>query len=154
MPLQNRMFAIGRSMGISEDDAADIVQETLVRLWRARAGIPSAESELIGYCLAAFRNECVSAFRRKRQKIPLDEAAEVEGDGCGGDEFEFRNEKSLIYKLIETLPPSQRTAIKLSGISGFENAEIAELTGQTESNVRQLLSRARRKLRKMWSDME
>lgn len=147
LPLQRQMYGIALRMGIPPDDAADAVQETQIKLWRRRDGIPESDSELRLYCLAAFRNECISMLRRSRPIVGLDEAAELRGDET--ETTEYRDMKHRIETLIDRLPAGQSRVIRLSGFGGLDNTEIAEATGQTENNVRQLLSRGRRRLREM-----
>ncbi len=147
LPLQRQMYGIALRMGIPPDDAADAVQETQIKLWRRRDGIPEADSELRLYCLAAFRNECISMLRRSRPIVGLDEAAELRGDET--ETTEYRDMKHRIETLIDRLPAGQSRVIRLSGFGGLDNTEIAEATGQTENNVRQLLSRGRKRLREM-----
>lgn len=147
MPLRRMMYGIALKLGIPPDDAADAVQETQVKLWRHRAGIPLREGECRLYCLAAFRNECLTALRRQRPSASLDEVAEVRSENY--NETEYRDTRRRIEILIDTLPKGQRDVIRMSGFGGLDNEEIAEATGLTENNIRQLLSRGRRKLREM-----
>lgn len=147
MPLQRRMYGTALKMGIPPDDAADIVQETQVKLWRRCDGIPKEEKECGLYCMASFRNDCLTYLRRRRPTVELEEVAEQ--GGPDKDDIENRDTLQRVEKLIETLPKGQREAIKLSGFGGLEINEIAEATGQTEGNVRQLLSRGRRRLREL-----
>ncbi len=147
LPLQRQMYGIALRMGIPPDDAADAVQETQIRLWRRRDGIPEDEKELRLYCLTAFRNECISMLRRSKPTVGLDEAAELRGDEA--ETTEYRDTRHRIEVLIDTLPAGQSRVIRSSGFGGLDNSEIAEATGQTENNVRQLLSRGRRRLREL-----
>lgn len=148
MPLQRLMYGMALKMGMPPDEAADAVQETQIRLWRKRDGIPPDPTETRLYCVAAFRNECVSVLRRRRQMQSLDEVSELKADDTG-DPVEQRDTRRRIEQFIDTLPPGQQEAIRLSGFAGLDNAEIAQATGQTEGNVRQLLSRGRRRLRQL-----
>lgn len=147
MPLQRLMYGMALRMGMSPEDAADAVQETQVRLWRRRDGIPDPPGELKLYCLAAFRNECLTQMRRRRPSVALEEAAELREAPV--EDAEFRDTRARIEMLIDRLPRGQREVIRLSGFGGFDSSEIAEATGQTDNNVRQLLSRGRRRLREM-----
>lgn len=147
VPLQRLMYGIALRMGIPPDDAADTVQETLIRLWRHRDGIPLQPGETRLYCLGAFRNECLTWLRRKRAAVPLEEAGAIAADDS--PQTEYRDTRRRIEVLIDTLPGGQREVIRLSGFCGLDNHEIAEATGQTENNVRQLLSRGRRRLREL-----
>lgn len=149
LPLKRLMFATALKMGIPPDDAADAVQETQIRLWRCRDAIPPDPRELRLYCMAAFRNQCVSAIRRRRETVEIETAINLAADET--DKTEFRDMMSRVEQLIDTLPRGQATAIRLSGFDGLDTSEIALRTGQTENNVRQLLSRGRRKLKELWN---
>ena len=145
MPLRRQMYGLGLRMGISPDDTADAVQEILLRLWRRRDGIPDAGVELRLYCLSAMRNECLTMMRLSRASAPLDATSDI---GCEDtDTTEFGDTRQHIETLIGCLPPGQRDAIRLSAFGQLETREIAREMGMTETNVRQLLSRARKKLR-------
>lgn len=148
LPLQRLMYGVALKMGMPPDDAADVVQETQVRLWRRRDGIPEDSTELRLYCMAALRNECISAFRRQKPAVALDEAVDLRAPEDDGS-TEFRDTRRRIEVLIDSLPKGQSRVIRLSSFGGLDNSEIAEATGQTENNVRQLLSRGRRRLREL-----
>ncbi len=83
LSLRRLMYGVALKMGIPPDDAADAVQEALVKLWRHRDGIPGNPGESRLYCMAALRNECLSLIRRRPPAsaasagIPLEEAADV-----------------------------------------------------------------------------
>lgn len=77
-----------------------------------------------------------------RMGMPPDDAADAE----------YRDTRAAIERLIDSLPEGQRTAIRLSSFGGLDNNEIAATTGLSEANVRQLLSRGRRKLRELWNE--
>lgn len=152
MPLRRLMYGVALRMGIPPDDAADAVQEALVKLWRHRDGIPREPAELRLYCLASLRNECLTQLRRRRETpSPLEEAAALKAppDSDSALMAEYSDTRRHIESLLDTLPPGQREAIRLSGFGGLDNTEIARATGQTENNVRQLLSRGRRRLRQL-----
>ena len=95
--------------------------------------------------MAAFRNICVTMLRRRKITAPLEEAEAV--DASDNREVEYRDTRQRIEILIESLPAGQREVVRMSGIGGFDNSEIARATGFTETNVRQMLSRGRRRLR-------
>ncbi len=64
---------------------------------------------------------------------------------------EYRDQRQRIKNLIDSLPPGQRDVLRLSAFGGLDNSEIAEVTGMSESNVRQLLSRGRKRLRELFN---
>lgn len=87
-------------------------------------------------------------LRRKKPSVALEEAAELRAPEETSS-TEYRDTRRRIEILIDSLPPGQGRVIRLSSFGGLDNSEIAEATGQTENNVRQLLSRGRRRLREL-----
>lgn len=148
LPLQRLMYGVALKMGLPPDDAADAVQETQVRLWRRRDRIPDNDAELKLYCMAALRNECISALRRRKPSVALEEAEQLKTPEEESS-AEYRDTRRRIETLIDSLPGSQGKVIRMSSFGGLDNAEIARATGNTENNVRQLLSRGRRRLREL-----
>lgn len=147
LPMKSVMYGIALRMGISPDEAADVVQDTLIRLWRANDRIPLDEAGARAYCMAAFRNCCITAIGRRRDNVPLDAVAEIaSGDA---DSAEYSDTRRKIEILIKGLPPGQRDVIRMSGFADMDCDEIARATGLTEGNVRQLLSRGRKRLREL-----
>ena len=154
LPLQNTMYAMALKSGLLPDDAADTVQEALLRLWRAREMLPDIPGEQRAYCLKTFRNVLLSSvtsgnyLNLLKKKVPIDSPGVDEAASADSGEKQEETISDLEY-LIDTLPDKQRIVIRLSGFAGLETEEIAQATGFTNANVRQLLSRGRRKLREL-----
>lgn len=152
MPLRHLMYGLALRMGIPSDDAADAVQETQIRLWRRRDAIPINSDELKLYCMASMRNECLTRIRLRKDVRPLEEAGA--GDIDYTENIEAVDIRRHLELMMERLPAAQRKAIRLSAFAEYETSEIAREMGQTEMNVRQLLSRGRKKLREMMDKLE
>ena len=146
MCLQRRMYSVALKTGLSAADAADAVQEAQLRLWRGREGLPDSDSALRAYCLTTLRNECISVIRKRREMAPI-ESVDREGSAGDADSAESRDTRRHVERMIDRLPEGQRLVIRMSGFGGFEVSEISEATGFSQANVRQLLSRARKRLR-------
>ena len=56
-----------------------------------------------------------------------------------------------VGKAMNRLPADQRNVFKLSAFGGLSNVEIADMLGITQGNVRVLLSRARNKIKELFS---
>lgn len=152
LALQNLMYGMAVKSGLPCEDAADAVQETQLRLWRRRQSLPADRQELRRYCLVSMRNACIEWYRRHHDENRLDEVPDP--PDIETDTVEFADTRHKIESLIDTLPAGQRVALRMSGFAGMETAEIAEATGQTEGNVRQLLSRGRKRLKELWMRYE
>lgn len=152
MPLQRLMYALALRFGLPPDDAADAVQETQLKLWRGREGIPEDPPGLKAYCMTSIRNECLSLLRRRRETSPIETASGL-GSETGMPDVEIKDTRRVMERFIDSLPEGQRRVIRLSSFGEYDVMEISEVTGFSPGNVRQLLSRARKRLREMVSDL-
>lgn len=60
----------------------------------------------------------------------------------------MREQVAQVRAVVQELPEQQRSAFILRDVLGYETDEIAEIIGCAGDNVRQLLSRARKRIRK------
>ena len=103
------------------------------------------------FCIKAIRNACIDRIRsRAEANVPIDAdfrhpASAEQAD----DEVSLQMSQSAIERAIAALPAPQQRVIRLSAYSCCTNDEIAAQTGFSDSNVRQLLSRARKTLRNL-----
>lgn len=65
-------------------------------------------------------------------------------------DYETRDQLGHLRNLIATLPKNQQDVLNLSVFGDCSNEEISEITGESAANVRQLLSRARKKLKSIY----
>lgn len=124
-----------RYMG-SADDAEDVVQDALVRLWNMHDEL-HPPLEALGRVLV--RNLCIDRIRRKVPTLRLDDV-DI-GDSHVENVEHQRIERMM--KIIDTLPTMQQTILRMRHMQGMEFKDIARLVGSEESTVRKALSRAR-----------
>ncbi len=120
------------------DEAEDVVQDVLLRLWQMRDQLRMPIEPL---ARVLTRNRCIDIARRKKPAAELSMAVFQEEDEA------LRERIERMMKVIETLPDLQQTILRLRHMEGMEFKEIAELTGSTEVAVRKTLSRARQAVR-------
>lgn len=147
MPMRDQMYRTAFLLLRQEEDAADIVQETFVRLWENRqelAGVANVKA----YCLMAVRNRSLTLIKSRRV---TEELSDMSGDSGmdSSQAVEYRETSLRVEAAINSLPENQRQAIRLSSFEQCSNEEIAVLMGITNVNVRALLSRGRKRLREL-----
>ena len=120
------------------DEAEDVVQDVLLRLWQMRDQLRMPIEPL---ARVLTRNRCIDIVRRKKPAAELSMAVFQEEDEA------LRERIERMMKVIETLPDLQQIILRLRHMEGMEFKEIAELTGSTEVAVRKALSRARQTVR-------
>ena len=143
-----------------QEDAADCLQETLLKAWRAiktYRGECSLKSWL--YRIAA--TVCLD-FLRRQKRLPqtesADEMAEEEGftpvdTSPTPDEAVIRQESAdNVRAAIDSLPAEMRTVIILYALQGMPYEEVAAAMGTSVGTVKSRLNRARQKIAKFLQD--
>lgn len=151
MPLTEQMYLKALSILRDSDDAADVVQEALTNLWQIRDKLDTIDN-LGGYCIFTARNIALDRTRRHVETTGLDTTAAYEDVRTNetSRRLDDSDELKRVLALMGQLPESQQRVIRLNAIDGYDSTEIARITGFTLSNVRQLLSRGRQKLRQLY----
>lgn len=138
-----RLLIIAQKIVGDDEEAEDIVQDALLRLWQLKSeDIRNAES----MAKVITRNLSIDHVRRRHIMVDIDEG-KLEIDEHAHDEEQIER----IMNLINQLPTMQQTVIRLRHIDGLQMADIAKLTGTTEQAVRQSISRARRAILKNYN---
>lgn len=112
-----------RLLGGDHEDARDAVQESFVRLWRARTSY-EGRAHLRAYLLRITRRVCVDRMRicRPTEELP-------ENWQAAGTRPEERAEATAlewaVRQAVGELPEPQRVVFLLSHYEGFSYAEIA-----------------------------
>ncbi len=127
------------------DEAEDVVQDVLLRLWQMRDQLQMPVEPL---AKVLTRNRCIDLIRRKKPAAELTTAVFQEEDQPQRERIE------RMMKVIEALPDLQQTILRLRHMEGMDSKEIAELTGSTEAAVRKALSRARQAVRDKFKGYE
>lgn len=122
-------------------DADDLTQEITLALWRS---IPSfrGESKASTWIWRIALNQAISW---QRGAGPTHAAIDQVAESAAADRADDRILIDRIYEAIKTLGPLDRALVMLS-LDGYRYAEMAEITGLTETNVGARLSRARTRL--------
>ena len=138
------LLIANRIVGDSEE-AEDVVQDALLRLWQLREDdILNAES----LAKVITRNLSIDLVRRKRVMVDMDESL-LEMD----EEYQNEEQVERVMNLIGQLPTMQQTVFRLRHIEGMQMADIARITGTSEQAVRQSISRARRTILKNYNHL-
>ena len=122
--------------------AEDVVQEALIRGWRAFPRLRERAAAK-AWLFSIVRNEHLRAAGRKPRPSVAFEDAELADESAS---FGFEMREALL-----ALPPSYAEPLALQVLGGFSCAEIAGMIGTTEGATMTRLTRARQALRRMIS---
>jgi RNA polymerase sigma-70 factor (ECF subfamily) len=142
--LQPRMMSVAYRMLGSVTDAEDAVQDAFVRLQTA-GGVTSPE----GFLIRTTTRLCIDrlrAVRRRKEYVGPWVPEPVETKGLERESALAESLSQAFLLLLERLTPDERAAYLLRTVFDYEYAAIGELVGRPEATVRQIVSRARRRL--------
>ena len=136
--LRKQLVSIAHKYMGNTDEAEDIAQDAIVKLWlmREQLTLPIA-----GMASIVTRNLCIDALRKKHQTIDIAQLPDEADFSDDGEQIE------QMLKVIDSLPSTQRTILRMRHLQGMEMREIALVLGSTEVAVRKTLSRARKVVR-------
>ncbi|TNE39694.1 MAG: sigma-70 family RNA polymerase sigma factor [Sphingomonadales bacterium] len=133
--------AFGRSLSGSRDLADDLVQETMMKAWAARARF-QAGTNMRAWTFIILRNYFLSQMRRSRFTGEWDEltADRLLSAAAGQDK---QIELSDLQRALMQLPQAQREALILVGAGGFAYEEAAEICGVAVGTIKSRVARGR-----------
>ncbi len=150
--MKHRLFRFAWSMLGDPDEARDAVQEVLIRLWDKRTEWAEIRN-MDAFAVTITKNHCKDRLRKNR---PLRLEEDEYKDSNTPDPLrlaEATDAAGLIMRLMQQLPQKQRLVMHLHDLEQWDDNEIASLTGMTNEAIRTNLSRARKKIRTLYTQI-
>ncbi len=141
-----RVLALSNANGYlaPSDEAEDVAQDSLLKMWALRERVTSVEHAL-GLVATMARHLAIDRLRRRRT-VGLDQARHVAASQQASWRLEEENYGKWLDEALKRLPSTQYQVLHLRQVEGKEAEEIAAIVGITPRSVATLLSRARKQL--------
>lgn len=153
LPLKHRLYRLACSLLGDPDEAQDAVQEAFVRIWNKIGNIKEIRN-MEAFAVTITKNHCLDRLRKVRP-LPFEDGEKREsGQPDPAMEMEMSDSFRLILHLMQQLPEQQRMVMHLHDIEQMDNNEIVECTGLSNDAIRANLSRARKKIRILYTRIE
>ena len=136
--LRPQLTSIASRFLSDDDEAEDIVQDVLMKLWLMCEDL---RKPMDGLAKVLTRNYSIDYLRRKHPR------EDIENLQLKTETNEKSESIDQMMKVIEQLPSKQQTILRLRHMEGMEMKDIAELIGTNEVAIRKSLSRARMAVR-------
>lgn len=148
LPFHPKLYRIAYALVEHKADAEDMLQDAYSKLWNKREELENVQNPE-AFCVTLVKNLCLDYLRSPRANRDKEslEVVILATDSSPEKEMEDQEEIRHVQELINQLPENQKQVIRLRGIEDCSFEEIEHLTGLSASNVRTLLSRARKFIR-------
>ena len=128
-------------------EAEDVVQETLLRLWKIAPDWRQGQAQVSTWCYRVLVNLCTDRLRARLPSVDIDAIAEPPSDLKSAVEAMTDAARSdALRSALSALPDRQRQAVVLRHIEELGNAQIAEIMDISVEAVESLVARGKRTL--------
>lgn len=127
----------------------DVVQESYLRIWKARAGQPLESAKAFLFKVA--RHVALDLLRRNHASPiesvgDLDALSVIEGRPGVAESVSMDEKVRLLVQGLATLPPRGREVMMLRKFKGFSQKEVAAKLGISEKTVDEHVYRGMKRL--------
>lgn len=147
LPLKHKLFRLSLRILENQEEAEDVVQDALIKLWTRREEL-NKYSSIEAFAMTITKNISLDRIRSKsfkEERLTDRQAVSLKYDP--GDILEREDFTGFIKKIIENLPDQQKAIMHMRDIEGMEFEQIAEVIGLNVNAIRVNLSRARKNVR-------
>lgn len=156
LPLKDILYRLALRITLNAEEAEDIVQDTLIKVWNRRDSWEELES-IEAFSLTVCRNLALDKLRKtEKHNSSLDEIR-IEARDDSSNPLEqalLKDRLRLIRSLIDSLPEKQKSCMQLRDFEGKTYKDIAAILNITEEQVKVNIFRARQTVKKKVKEID
>ena len=156
LPLKDKLYRLALRITLNREEAEDVVQDTLIKVWNSRERWLELES-IEAYSLTIARNLSLDRAKKLDNNNGYLEEEKVERQDQSYTPSERMIQKDkldIVRKMINELPEKQRTCLQLRDIEGKPYKEIAKILDITEDQVKVNIFRARQTIKQRFQQFD
>ena len=138
-----KMYRIAISMLQNEEDAADAIQETVLKCWQ-KIGQVRNDEYFETWLIRILINQCNDILKDRKKIIYVEDIPEIVHE----DDYFVNEWKAVLNGLNE----KYRVVMELYYVDGFSTKEIAGMLHIRDVNVRSRMARGRKQLEQLLSE--
>ncbi len=152
LPLKNMLYRLALRITLSKEEAEDIVQDTLIKIWNRRddwQDIASIEAFSVTVC----RNLSLDRLKRAGKISVISGDADINTADPTSDPYErmhYKDRIEIVRRIVDSLPEKQRSCMQLRDFEGKSYRDIAKVLGMTEEQVKINIYRARQTVKQKY----
>lgn len=156
LPLKDVLYRLALRIVLSREEAEDIVQDTLIRVWERRDTwyqIDSIEAFTVRIC----RNLALDRIRKASShnaSLEQDNIVEPSTHTTPYERAMQKEKLAIVKRIVDELPEKQRACIQLRDFEGKQYKEIAETLDMSEDLVKVTIFRARQTIRQKFKQTD
>ena len=140
-----KAVSIAGQFGYSQDDAEDIAQDVMLKLWNLHEQLNDA-AHLKASAAITTKRVCIDKWRKAHQHEEIAHTMPLIDEDSLHDQLEYTELEHWIGEQIDHLPSTAGMVLKMRQLEHRELGEIADILGIQPTSVSTLLSRARNEL--------
>lgn len=156
LPLKDKLFRLALRITLNREEAEDIVQDTLIKVWNSRNKWQQLDS-IEAYSLTIARNLSLDRIKKMENQNGSLEDKKTERPDATSNPSERMIQKDkldIVKRMIDELPEKQRSCIQLRDIEGKAYKDIALILGITEEQVKINIFRARQTIKQRFQQFD
>ncbi len=156
LPLKDVLYRLALRITLKHEEAQDIVQDTLMKVWSKRDELGSIES-IEAYCLTICRNLALDRIKAKANHTESIESIQIDTPDQKGNPYEQMLQQDrieLVRRMVNSLPEKQRSCMQLRDFEGRTYKEIAQILNISEDQVKVNIFRARQAIKQKYQEIE
>lgn len=156
LPLKNVLYRLALRITLSREDAEDIVQDTLVKIWNRRDDWQDIGS-IEAFSLTVCRNLALDKIKKAgndNRPIGDEDAGSADTASNPYERMIQKDRVEQVRRIIDTLPEKQKSCMQLRDFEGKSYREIASVLGMTEEQVKINIFRARQTVKQKYKEID
>lgn len=156
LPLKNVLYRLALRITLSREEAEDVVQDTLIKVWNRRDDWQDIDS-IEAFSLTICRNLSLDRMKKAgNDNRPIGDE-ETGAPATGYDPYERimqRDRVEQVKRIVDGLPEKQKSCMQLRDFEGKSYKEIAEVLAISEEQVKINIFRARQAVKQKYKEID
>lgn len=149
LPTKNKLFRFAFRLLGSSEEAKDVVQEVMIRVWNGREQMAEVQN-MEAWCMRITKNLSLDRLRMRQRRAtgPIDDNMDIRHETLSPHErTEIHENMERVNQFMMALPEKQRQVMHLRDVEGYSYNEICDILEMDMNQVKVNLFRARNAVR-------
>jgi len=147
MPFKDKLFRLAKRLLVSREEAEDVTQEILLKLWSKKANMSQYKS-VEAFAMTMTKNFCLDRLKSKQAgNLKLVHSNYRDENTSLQKQLEAEDSVNWVERIMDELPEQQKMVLQLRDVEDYDFEEISDMLDMKPTAVRVTLSRARKAVR-------